>query len=156
MEIDHVYVSQTRRSVATVQPLADGRRVDIQVDKAFNPLDIGDHAGSRYEDTRRILGNDIFSELLTTPQPDKRYIAGGETLSEMAERAWRRILELTHDECGAQSSLVVITHEEVIGAVLCRMSDMPLSRLWWVGWTSGHTSVCEHYARYQAAWTVDT
>lgn len=158
VEIERIYASEMIRAAATVEPLADEMAVDIQTEAAFNPLDIGNHKGRPYEDTRRILGDEVFAEMVSRPQPDKRYFDGGETLREMAERAWQRVVELTQDECDAQSSLVVSTHEEVIGAVLCKMADMPLSRLWWWGGrldTPLYASIT-HVIRQRGRWILES
>ncbi|MCB2199035.1 histidine phosphatase family protein [bacterium] len=125
--------SPTERALATVRHLAERMNCQVEHDAAFAPLNVGGHVGKPYEETRKAFGDIIFTEILTNPSADRLYFDGGETLSEMAERAWARVLELVDQDGESNKVIVICSHEEVIGALLCKMAGMPLPNLWWWG-----------------------
>lgn len=129
--VNSILSSHTRRGTDTVGALAAHHSERLNAECAFDLISIGEHMGLPYDESRALMGDDKCREMLTVPRPDTRYMSGGETLSEMAERAWQRVSQLVLDRSDAERSVTVSTHEEVIGAILCKMSDMPLSRLWW-------------------------
>lgn len=105
----------------------------VQQTVAFRSLDMGECTGMTYDETRAAIGANDWEEVLSGPKADKRYFKSGESLSELARRSWIE-LERLIAACGSNDSTVVIgTHEEVIGALLCKMTALPLSRLWWWG-----------------------
>jgi len=128
-----VYSSPTVRAVETIRLLAEDRGLAIEQTTAFKALDMGECTGMTYEKTREITGFAAWAEVLSNPKSDMRYFKNGETLDELANRAWRELERIVEEHESEDDVVVISTHEEVIGALLCKMADMPLSRLWWWG-----------------------
>lgn len=128
-----VYSSPTVRAVETIRLLAEDRGLAIEQATAFKALDMGECTGMTYEKTREITGSAAWAEVLSNPKPDMRYFKNGETLDELANRAWRELERIVEEHESEDDVVVISTHEEVIGALLCKMADMPLSWLWWWG-----------------------
>ena len=104
-----IYSSDFARALETVQPLAEVLRLEVIPMPAFRAFDQGEFMGKTLEETRLMLGEDVWNEIVTNPDPHKRYFAGGETLYEEQERAWCGLAELVRkhspDDC-----MVISTH----------------------------------------------
>ena len=70
-----------------------------------------------------------FPGLLATWFEDPTHFRppGGETLAETQERGWQALQEIL-GEGGEEEVRVVVTHQLVLASILCRLSDVPLSK----------------------------
>ncbi|MBP7427873.1 MAG: histidine phosphatase family protein [Candidatus Hydrogenedentes bacterium] len=129
-----VFASPATRAVETVRYIAEKHRHSVQQTIAFKALDMGECTGLSYDETRKAIGDAAWDEVFRSPQENTRYFKNGETLAELADRS-RDGLDQVVSEYGRDDGAVAIvgTHEEVIGVLLCKMTGMPLSRLWWWG-----------------------
>lgn len=139
--ITAICASMTVRVMETIRPLAERKGLVIQKEAAFNELDVGECAGLDHERVREVLGSVAWEEMLSNPIPDKRYFTNGETLNELAERSWAKLKQIVATSKNESDLVVIGTHEEVIGALLCKMIDAPLPRLWW--WQPPYASTTE-------------
>ena len=129
---DAIYSSDFLRATETIKPLA--ARIGLEVVKlsALRAFDPGVFLGKTYEETAECLGKHVWREIITNPNPSKRYFDGGETLQEAAERAWTGLLAVV-DKHSPEERIVISTHLTIIGCVLCRMLSVPLNKLWFWG-----------------------
>lgn len=128
-----IYSSIHVRAVKTVTPLARRKGLSIKKTQAFNALSIGDCVGATHEETCRRIGGEAWNELFTNPDPHRRYFTNGETLKDMSNRAMTKLDNIGASYARKGDVVVISTHEEIIGALLCRMMDIDLSRIWWWG-----------------------
>ena len=61
--------------------------------------------------------------------PDQVQLPGGESLREVDARAWPAFLEACAG-LGAEDVALILTHDAVNRALLCRVLGLPLSRVW--------------------------
>jgi broad specificity phosphatase PhoE len=118
-----VYCSPQTRAVQTAQPIAGQLGVEVGIDHAFDEVDYGDWTGVPFEqlpfDARWMRFNE---HRVTTRAP------GGESLPEVQARAVQGLQTLRQHHHG--DTVIVVTHAEVIRAVLLDALGLPLSD-WW-------------------------
>ena len=130
--IRDIYASHMSRSIETIRPLALLKGLPITECSEFNGIGMGRCAGMSYAEARELVGDEEFDKVTTNPDPKKRYFPDGETLEELEIRARTKLSSIVH--AGKKDGCAVIcTHEEVIGALLCHITGMRLSRVWWWG-----------------------
>ena len=122
---DAVYASPLRRAVDTATPLADALGLEVRADERLIEMDIGEMEGhpfmevrERYPDFMRIWLSDGLAD---EPMP-----GGSETLREVQARAWAALQDLA--AAHPDGRIVVVTHNFVVLAVLCRALGLPLER----------------------------
>jgi len=132
--VTQVISSPALRATQTIRLLAEQKKLPMQECADLKNLGMGDCTGLTHEETRTLLGLSAWEEAFRCPKDDVRYFKDGETLSELAMRAWRGVNQIVSEHGQNDNALVAVaTHEEVIGVLLCKMTGMPLSRLWWWG-----------------------
>jgi broad specificity phosphatase PhoE len=115
--ITAVYTSPLARAVATACAIAREHGLEPIVDEAFNNIDLGEWQGVKKTQVRDEQADEWR---LWTTEPEHLRIPGGETLAEIRERAYPRLLDLAAGHDGER--IVVVTHRSVsrvlAGAVL--------------------------------------
>ncbi len=128
-----IYSSEYARAVETIKPLAEKLGLEILQRSAFNAFDMGRYSGRTQDETIEALGKEVWKEMVTRPDPNKRYFEGGETLAEEAERAWKGLQEILRKHA-PEDAVVISTHLTIIGSLLCRIYNVSLSNIWlWGG-----------------------
>ncbi len=61
--------------------------------------------------------------------PESVQMPGGESIGDVAARAWPAFVRAT-ENLGADDTLLVVAHDAVNRVLLCRILGLPLSRLW--------------------------
>lgn len=61
--------------------------------------------------------------------PESVQMPGGESIGDVADRAWPAFVRAT-ENLGADDTLLVVAHDAVNRVLLCRILGLPLSRLW--------------------------
>ncbi len=130
-----IYSSPTVRCVQTVSLLSTMTSLAVREAPELDALNMGVCAGMTHEAAHVLVGDEMWAELLTSPDPQKRYFNGGETLQEVADRACAKLSGIVANS-REEDVVVLCTHEEVIGAILCKAAGMPLAQVWWWGSTS--------------------
>ncbi len=130
-KIDAIYSSDFMRAIKTIQPLAEELKLDIAQNPDFRPFNMGKFMGWTEQATIEVLGEKTWQEIITNPNPKKRYFEGGETLEEEAERAWRGLETILTQH--SKATIVISTHLTIIGSLLCRMIEIPLTKVWFWG-----------------------
>ncbi|HND33235.1 MAG TPA: histidine phosphatase family protein [Myxococcota bacterium] len=113
-----VYSSPLRRAMQTAAGLGSPIAVP-----GLMEMDMGELEGLSREEME-----DRFPGLLSTWFDDPTHFRppGGETLAETQERGWQALQEILED--GSEEVKVVVTHQLLLAGVLCRLSDVPLSK----------------------------
>lgn len=131
--ISAMFSSTMLRARDTARPLEERLGLSVVERVGFNGINMGDLAGRNYEAATELLkADEDYKEMLTDPDPQKQYFQNGETLAQLAKRSGD---ELQRIVTGGKSRdvIVIFTHEEVIGALLCQITGMGLSKIWWWG-----------------------
>lgn len=129
-----IYSSDFLRAIETVQPLAAELRLEITKSSSFRPFNVGKYFGWTQQATVEALGKEIWQEIITNPNPQKRYFEDGETLEEEAERAWGSFEEVLKNH-SKEDTIIISTHLTVIGSLLCKISGISLNNIWFWGGT---------------------
>jgi broad specificity phosphatase PhoE len=118
-----IYASPLRRAVETVRPLAEVLGLEVQVDDDLIEMAVGDLEGLSPQELSERYG-DFLREWFSTQAGNLR-MPGGESLQDVQDRAWAAIerLRARHPE----ETVVVVTHNFTIHAILCRALGLPLS-----------------------------
>lgn len=123
-----IYSSDFLRAIETVQPLATQTSLEIKVSPAFRPFDVGECFGYTQTQVVEAIGAESWSEIMTGPNPSRRYFKDGETLEEQAERAWKGLKQIITK--ASEGSVIISTHLSVINCILCRIFQVPLNKFW--------------------------
>ncbi len=116
-----LYTSPLVRAVETARIVGDALGVEATPLDDLQEADAGELDGMRASEARR-----LYPEFYRRWEADASTarMPGGESLSQVQERAWEAVTRLA-DEHG-DGKVVAVTHDFVIRAVLCMALDMPL------------------------------
>jgi broad specificity phosphatase PhoE len=118
-----VYSSPLCRAVETARPLAEARGLEVQVDEDLIEMAVGDLEGLSPREMLERYG-DFLREWFSTQAGSLR-MPGGESLQDVQDRAWAAVERLR--ERHPEETVVVVTHNFTIHAILCRVLGLPLS-----------------------------
>ena len=119
-----VYASPLQRAVHTARPLAEALALEVRTDGRFIEMDIGEMDGLALVDARERYPD--FMRRWLSEEVAEAEMPGGESLTQVQERAWPAVESLRNAHDGAEA--VVVTHNFVLLTVLCRVLHLPLSR----------------------------
>lgn len=117
-----VYTSPLERARETAAVIADAHDLTAVVHEAFAELDLGDWTGSAVEDLESHSAWGDFNTLRSLTR-----IPGGELMLETQTRAIGGLLEIRHDH--PDETVAVVTHADVIRAILGYLLGMPMDHL---------------------------
>jgi len=118
-----VYSSPLCRAVETARPLAEARGLGVQVDEDLIEMAVGDLEGLSPQEMLERYG-DFLREWFSTQAGSLR-MPGGESLQDVQDRAWAAIERLR--ERHPEETVVVVTHNFTIHAMLCQVLGLPLA-----------------------------
>lgn len=118
-----IYASPLRRAVETARPLAEVLGLEVQVDDDLIEMAVGDLEGLSPQELSERHG-DFLREWFSTQAGNLR-MPGGESLQDVQDRAWAAIERLR--ERHPEETVVVVTHNFTIHAILCRALGLPLA-----------------------------
>lgn len=122
-KIHAIYSSDLKRALQTAAIIGGPHRLEVAVDGDFRELDHGAFEGLTFADIRASYPDFLVQ---WRSEPARLVIPGGERLADVGERAWKgmeRIVRLhSHDE-----TVVVVSHNFPILAILCRITETPLN-----------------------------
>lgn len=119
-----IYSSPLQRALDTAQAIAQFHSVGVTVETELRELEVGELEGLPLSS----LSNTFDQFLLEWRQGDGTVkVPGGESLADLAERAWAVIQRLMHryDDGG----VVVVSHYFAILTIICQALGMPLSHM---------------------------
>ncbi len=117
-----LYSSPLRRAVETADAIAKVAGVDARREDSLIEMDVGEMEGLDGDEMRR-----RFPEVMRAWRENAAdtTLPGGESLSEVQDRAWRTLwrLAVRHES----DTVVAVTHNFVILSILCAALGMPLN-----------------------------
>ncbi len=123
--IGEVVSSPLERAVETARFIADAQGADVCIDQDLSEIDIGSWTGRTFAELLQADEWQRYNELRSTSRPP-----GGEFMMQVQSRAWsslRRIAE--RHQAAEESTIAVVTHGDVIRALLVLFLGMPLDHI---------------------------
>lgn len=119
-----VVSSPLRRALDTAGAIASRHGLDIEIAPGLIEMDVGDTDGMTFDELRsrypEFLRRWLSDDCADVPMP------GGETLRQVQERAWAEVERLR--QSFSDGAVIAVTHNFVIGALLCVITGAPLAR----------------------------
>lgn len=120
-KLNAIYSSDLSRALTTANEVAKYHSVEVIMDERFREMDQGDFEGLEIGYLRENYPN-ILKEW--REKPETLRIPGGETLTEVQERAWTGINNLLNRYNG--KSVLLVSHNMTIITLLCKFSKKSL------------------------------
>jgi probable phosphoglycerate mutase len=121
-----IYSSPLARAVDTAHAVALPHDLGVEIDEHFTNIALGVWQGKPKTDVA-VQFPDEWNLWKTTPE--KLLIPGGESLGEVRERAWGRVVQLVkHDRDG--ESIAIVTHRSIIKAILGAAVGLETDYFW--------------------------
>lgn len=119
--IQAIFTSPLKRAIETTRIIARNHNTEIVVDKSLREIEAGELEGA----TSAELGR-RFSDILTQDGVTYR-VSGGESLTDLQQRSWGFIQQLSHryPDC----ELVVVSHYFTILTIICSTLMLKLSNI---------------------------
>lgn len=116
-----IYSSDLSRAITTANEVAKYHAAEVRIDERFREMDQGDFEGLEFKNLREKYG-DVLKKW--TEEPETLRIPGGETLSEVQDRAWKGIANLI--SLHNNESVLLVSHNMTIITLLCKFSKKSL------------------------------
>jgi len=123
-KIDAVYSSHLRRALQTADAVGRRHRLAVVVEESLRELDHGEIEGLTFADIQATRPEFLREWRECPAEAD---IPGGERLADVARRAWDGMFRIVARH-GRDETLVVVSHNFPILAVLCRVTGTPLNQ----------------------------
>jgi broad specificity phosphatase PhoE len=106
--IDFIFTSPLSRAVETAEIVSRSIGVEYRIDEAFNNISLGEWQGVE----KKKIQHDFPEEWkLWTTNPENLLIPGGETVEQVRQRSFARLVEITGE---GGTTFAVVTHRSVI------------------------------------------
>jgi broad specificity phosphatase PhoE len=123
-KIDAVYSSRLRRAFQTAGAIGRLHGLTVVVEESLRELDHGEIEGLTFSEIQATRP-DFLREW--RERPAEADIPGGERLGEVEKRAWDGLCRIVARH-GPEETLVVVSHNFPILAVLCRITGTSLNQ----------------------------
>jgi broad specificity phosphatase PhoE len=123
-KIDAVYSSHLKRAVQTAGAVGRFHNLTVIVEESLRELDHGEIEGMTFAEIQATRP-DFLREW--RDRPAEAEIPGGERLAEVGKRAWDGLRRIVGRH-GPEETLVVVSHNFPILAVLCRITGTSLNQ----------------------------
>ena len=143
-EIDAIYASPLERAVETANAIAAATGHHVSTHAGLLELDWGEWTGKTLDDLRGDPEFSRFNRLRTLTR-----IPGGELMLEVQARALRALEDIRRLEA-PDARVAVVSHADVIRAILCHCLGMPLDHLLRLTVDAASTSVIDLTAEHVA------
>ena len=122
--ITAVFSSPLQRALHTAEAIASRHNLEVQILPSLKEIKVGTLEGCLATDIMQrfdeyLCGDGNGKEPHTPP--------GGESVEDLQKRVWEMITSLTAQH--PNGKLVLVTHYFVIMAIVCRLLDLPLTRM---------------------------
>lgn len=119
-----VVSSPLRRALDTARPIAELLGLPVEIAPDLIEMDVGEADGLPFPELRarypQFLERWLSDDCADVPMP------GGETIRQVQQRAWSAVEALR--QRFPDGTVVAVTHNFVIGALLCAVTGAPVSR----------------------------
>lgn len=122
--IDAVYSSDLKRALQTARCISQPHGLTVTVDPSLRELDHGVLEGLTFEEIRS--GYPDFMRVWRA-EPAEASLPGGERLIDVERRAWEGLNGIVGRH-GPGETVVIVSHNFPILAILCRITGTPLNR----------------------------
>ncbi|MGI9553841.1 MAG: histidine phosphatase family protein [Thermodesulfobacteriota bacterium] len=119
--ISAIISSDLQRALHTAKSISEHHSIEVQIDERFREMDQGDFEGLDFKYIR-----ENYSDVLKKwrEEPEVLRIPGGESLTELQERAWLAFNNLQIKYKG--KNVLVVTHNLTIITLLCKFTGKSL------------------------------
>ncbi len=122
--IQAIYSSALRRTLDTARVIAGYHQLEVEIEPSLNEINAGELEGVLMEN----IGGRLDQFLTGRGQAEVTFkIPGGESLSEVQQRAWRTTQRLVNQH--PDGVLVVVSHYFIILTIICTVLNLPLSQI---------------------------
>lgn len=134
---DYIFTSPLKRARETAEYVADILHKELILDHRLEEIDFGVYEGIAEEELqeRGIEFHKMFFEHPDQFEPGE----GGERIIDTVNRAGEFLREVIEPLEGKAENILLVSHGELLHAMLVYMFDRPLSQLW----GNGKTRNCE-------------
>jgi probable phosphoglycerate mutase len=126
VSLTRIISSPLLRARQTVEVALGERSASLQTDENLVEIDHGSWEGRLDSEIR---DEDAALRLAWRETPHLVTLPGGESLSDVMDRAWPAFLSAC-DELGQEDTVLIVSHDGVNRAILCRVLGLPLERVW--------------------------
>ncbi|MGH7885336.1 MAG: histidine phosphatase family protein, partial [Thermodesulfobacteriota bacterium] len=120
-KLDYIYSSDLSRARITAEKIAGYHNIEIKIDHDFREMDQGDFEGLEFKYIREKYSH-VLKEWRTNPET--LTIPGGESLTEVQDRAYKSVMKLL--EKHYSKTVLVVSHNLTIVTLICKFSNMTL------------------------------
>jgi broad specificity phosphatase PhoE len=120
-KIHAIYSSHLKRALQTADRIRQYHRIAVIADEDLRELDHGHLEGLTFVEVR-----ERYPEFIGRwrREPASLTVPGGESLAEVDQRIWQAMQRITRGH--SRETIVVVTHNFPILALLCRITETPL------------------------------
>jgi broad specificity phosphatase PhoE len=122
-KIHAIYSSHLKRALQTAERICRYHRIDVVADEDLRELDHGHLEGLTFVEVREKYPDFIDR---WRREPASLTVPGGESLTEVDRRIWRAMQRISRGH--SSGTVVVVTHNFPILALLCRITETPLDQ----------------------------
>ena len=124
----------TAQAIATAQPNSTAGSLTIDVDDRLIEMDVGELDGLEWPVVQERYGE--FVKRWLSDDASETRMPGGESLAEVARRAWPTVEPLINIAAGDRNdaaaledrSIVIVSHNFVLRTLVCRVLELQLNR----------------------------
>ncbi len=122
--IQAIYSSPLQRAWDTAQAIAGHHQLEVEVEPLLREIEVGHLEGTSVAEMGKRL-----DQLLTieTPNASLPRMPGGESLTELQQRAWATIQRLVDKH--PDGVVVVVSHYFTILTIICSVLSLPVSQI---------------------------
>lgn len=139
MQIDAVYSSPLKRSMATAKLIADYRNLEPIVEEGFVEINHGRWEGLHLKDVQR-EHKELYQKWLEHPKD--AVMPGGESLTHVRERAVAAFRKVLTGQDG--KTIVIVGHDAVNKILICECLGLDNSHFWQIKQSNGGISVVDY------------
>ncbi len=121
-----IYTSDLIRTVETAKPTADVHDSEIVKIPALKEISFGEWEGLTYDEIKAKWPKDIETFF---KKPAEVKISGGESFSEVQNRAWEAFKGIVQ-EYDDESDIFIVSHGGTVRTILCAVMNLDLNEMW--------------------------
>jgi len=150
-KIEAIYSGPLKRALNTAQAIARYHNLDIKITDGLNDCDFGQWQGLSLQDVKEKY-KELYTEWVS--HPERVRLPGGETLSQVRERAVKVVDKVIVKHKG---TVVLVSHRVVNKVLICALLGLDDSHFWNIRLdTGGITTFTYENGRFVLARHNDT